>query len=107
MTAHNREIDGQHSTRAPVHQLRVATYNIHKCRGLDRKVSPERIVAVLHELEADIFCLQEVVDAPMHPIWDQAGKIAAALPGYKPCFGYNRPLHGGRYGNMTLTRLPL
>ena len=89
-------------------QFRVATYNIHKSRGMDRKTAPERIVAVLQHLDADIVCLQEVVDAPSHSrIFDQAGEIARALPGYTWCFGDNRPLRGGRYGNMTLTRFPL
>lgn len=90
-----------------VQRLRIATYNIHKSRGLDRKVSPARVVDVLRTLDADIFCLQEVVDAPEHPMWNQAAQIADAFPGYTHCFGSNRPLHGGRYGNMTLTRLPL
>ncbi|HEY5382076.1 MAG TPA: endonuclease/exonuclease/phosphatase family protein [Acidobacteriaceae bacterium] len=88
--------------------LRVATYNIHKCRGFDRKTSPERILDVIRELDADILCLQEVVNAPDGPrLFDQAGEIARALPGYVWCFGDNRPLRGGTYGNMTLTRLPL
>lgn len=88
-------------------RLRVVTYNIHKCRGLDGKTSAARIVQVLEDLNADIVCLQEVVDAPAHALYNQAGEIAAALPQYTACFGSNRPLHGGRYGNMTLTRMPL
>jgi endonuclease/exonuclease/phosphatase family metal-dependent hydrolase len=91
-----------------VTRFRVATYNIHKCRGLDRKTSPERIIAVLYELEAHILCLQEVVDAPDGPpIFDQAREIAKAFPGYERCFGSNRTHRGGNYGNMTLTRFPL
>lgn len=89
-------------------RFRVATYNIHKCQGFDRKTSPERIIAVIRELDADILCLQEVVDAPHGSrIFDQAGEIARALPEYAWCFGTNRPLRGGNYGNMTLTRLPM
>ncbi|MEZ5681176.1 MAG: endonuclease/exonuclease/phosphatase family protein [Erythrobacter sp.] len=41
-------------------QLRVASYNIHKAVGLDRKRDPERILSVLHEIDADIIALQEV-----------------------------------------------
>jgi endonuclease/exonuclease/phosphatase family metal-dependent hydrolase len=41
--------------------LRVATYNIHKCRGLDRRVRPERILDVLKHINADIIALQEVL----------------------------------------------
>ena len=31
----------------------IATYNMHKCRGLDRRVRPDRIVEVLKETGAD------------------------------------------------------
>jgi endonuclease/exonuclease/phosphatase family metal-dependent hydrolase len=41
--------------------LRITTDNIHKCRGLDRRVRPRRIAAVLKETESDIIALQEVV----------------------------------------------
>lgn len=91
-----------------VTHVRVATYNIHKCRGLDRKISPARIIAVLMELKAHILCLQEVVNVPGGPaIYDQAGEIARAFPEYAWCFGANRAYRGGDYGNMTLTRFPL
>ena len=89
-------------------QLKVATYNIHKCRGLDQKTSPERIVEVIQQMDADVVCLQEVVHAPEGlPHFNQAERIAAALPEYTWAFGGNRSLHGGTYGNMTLTRLSL
>lgn len=89
-------------------RFRVATYNIHKCKGFDERTSPERIVSVLSELDVDVFCLQEVVNAPDgSPLYDQAGEIARALPGYTSVFGANRALRGGEYGNMTLSRLPL
>lgn len=39
--------------------LRIASYNIRKCVGLDWKRDPKRIVAVLAELDADIVLLQE------------------------------------------------
>jgi len=95
-------------------RLRVVTYNIHKARGLDRRTSPARIIAILKELDADILCLQEVVNAPgMHlsargqSVFDQAGEIERAFPDYIHRFGANRPLHGGTYGNLTLSRLPI
>jgi endonuclease/exonuclease/phosphatase family metal-dependent hydrolase len=89
-------------------RLRVVTYNIHKCQGFDRKISPQRIIDVMRELRADIYCLQEVVhssSAAAH--FDQAQEIARAFPEYAWAFGANRTLRGGQYGNMTLTRLPL
>src|SRR3546814_11077170 len=44
-------------TRRP---LRVASYNIHSCRGLRGRCSPARIAAVIEELDADIVALQEI-----------------------------------------------
>jgi len=41
-------------------KLRLASYNVHKCVGLDRRRRPERIVAVLNAVDADIVALQEV-----------------------------------------------
>ena len=40
-------------------KLTVASYNIHKAVGLDRRRDPERILAVLHEINADVVALQE------------------------------------------------
>jgi endonuclease/exonuclease/phosphatase family metal-dependent hydrolase len=41
-------------------QLTFASYNIHKAVGLDGRRDPERILAVLREIGADIVALQEV-----------------------------------------------
>ncbi|MBS1814548.1 MAG: endonuclease/exonuclease/phosphatase family protein [Acidobacteria bacterium] len=88
--------------------LRVATYNIHKCRGLDRKTMPERIAEIIRQLDADVVCLQEVVHAPGgSQAFNQAERIAESLGEYAWSFGENRSLHGGAYGNMTLSRLPI
>ena len=40
-------------------QLKIASYNIHKGIGLDRKRDPDRILSVLAEIDADIVALQE------------------------------------------------
>jgi endonuclease/exonuclease/phosphatase family metal-dependent hydrolase len=39
--------------------LTFASYNIHKAVGLDRRRDPARILAVLHEIDADVIALQE------------------------------------------------
>jgi endonuclease/exonuclease/phosphatase family metal-dependent hydrolase len=86
--------------------IRLVTYNVHKCRGWDRRVSPERIARVLAPLDADCIALQEVVDATPLGRINQAQAIADALPGkYKAVFGRTRDLRGSHYGNATLTRL--
>ena len=88
--------------------LRIATYNVHKCRGMDRKTSPERIARILQTLDADVIGVQEILDVRKGPAeLDQARHLADSLPGYSWCVGENRPLHGGAYGNMTLSRLSI
>jgi endonuclease/exonuclease/phosphatase family metal-dependent hydrolase len=39
--------------------IRLASYNIHKCVGTDRRRDPQRILDVLAEINADIVALQE------------------------------------------------
>ena len=40
--------------------MKVASYNIHKCRGVDGVTRPDRIIGVIRELGADVIALQEV-----------------------------------------------
>lgn len=40
--------------------LRLASYNVHKCLGLDRRRRPDRVLAVMAALRADVLALQEV-----------------------------------------------
>jgi endonuclease/exonuclease/phosphatase family metal-dependent hydrolase len=92
--------------RGPDH-IRVVTYNAHKCRGLDGRVRPHRIVKVLREIDPDIVALQEIVgaaDAKREE--DQAGYIASEL-GFTACMGQNRTINGAPYGNLVLSRYPM
>lgn len=90
-----------------IDSLRVATYNVHKCEGLDRRVKPERIVEVLREVDADIIGLQEVVcfqgQEDRH---DQAHFIARQLE-MDFRLGENRRIRGAAYGNVVLSRYPI
>ena len=102
-------IDCSHLCRMRTfHQsVRVVTYNIHKCRGLDRRVQPGRIVDILGEINADILALQEVLSVEGRSREaDQAQFIAEEL-GLDFAFGETRHLNGGRYGNVILTHFPI
>jgi endonuclease/exonuclease/phosphatase family metal-dependent hydrolase len=89
-------------------RIRVATYNVHKCKGLDGRTNPERIAKIIAKLNADVVAIQEILDVREgRPEFDQVRRIAESLSNYRQCFGMNRPLYGGRYGNLTLSRFPV
>ena len=60
---------GGMTSLAPAPTLRVASYNIRKAIGTDRRRNPERILAVLREVDADIVALQEVKDYSVFTSW--------------------------------------
>ena len=90
-----------------IHRFRVVTYNVHKCRGLDRRVRPSRIVEVLREIDADIIALQEVLSITNGEREDDQSRFIAEELGFDYCLGENRKLRGGSYGNVVLSRLPM
>ncbi len=88
-------------------KIRVATYNTHKCRGIDGRVRPSRIVEVLREIRADIVALQEIVSRPgPSGEEDQARYVAEALQ-MRYVMGPVRRLRGAIYGNVVLSRFPI
>lgn len=88
-------------------RLRVVSYNVHACVGLDGRLSPERIARVLARLAPDVVALQEL-DAGRERSGgvDQAAAIAAALSmelAFHPTFARAEE----RFGDAVLSRLPL
>lgn len=85
-------------------ELTVASYNIHKGVGLDRQRDPERILAVLREIDADVIALQEADR--------RFGERASVLPrnaiedytGWKVVRVGHLPLSIGWHGNALLVR---
>jgi endonuclease/exonuclease/phosphatase family metal-dependent hydrolase len=98
----------------PAPSLKIVTYNIHACVGIDRQYDPARIAAVLRGIDADIACLQEV--AARRRIgrhadqWaylaDATGRhIVRPSPGGKAARGMRK--RRPRIGNAILTRFPV
>jgi endonuclease/exonuclease/phosphatase family metal-dependent hydrolase len=77
----------------------IASYNIHKGAGLDRRVDLDRIADVMREIDADLVGVQEV----FRP---QALELAELL-GFQVAMGPIRERDGLPYGNAVLTRLPI
>jgi endonuclease/exonuclease/phosphatase family metal-dependent hydrolase len=85
--------------------MRIVTYNIHKGRGMDGRISIKRIRDVLQELEADIIALQEVFSVCDGQV-GQVETLASDL-GLHAAFGCTRHRRGRPYGNAILTRWPI
>lgn len=89
----------------PSRTLRVATYNIHRCRGLDGRTLPRRISEVLADIRADVIALQEVVGPGPRGV-DHAEEIGARL-GMGWIMAPARHLRGHQFGNVVLSHLPI
>jgi endonuclease/exonuclease/phosphatase family metal-dependent hydrolase len=87
-----------------MNRFRIATYNIHKGRGLDGRVRIERIARVLAEIDADVVALQEVVSHEGLSIQDHQASYLADRFAYSYAIGETRKHRGGVYGNVTLSR---
>jgi len=92
-------------TLSPRSTLRVATYNIHRCRGLDGRTRPDRIAAVLKSIDADVIALQEVI-GPGPTTGGHAEELGAML-GMGWVMAPARQLRGHQFGNAVLSRLPI
>jgi endonuclease/exonuclease/phosphatase family metal-dependent hydrolase len=87
--------------------LRIMTYNIHSCIGMDGKISPQRIARVIAQHAPDIVALQELdVGRSRTNRVDQASIIAQSLNmdvHFMPTVHFEK----GRYGNAILTHFPM
>lgn len=94
---------------APGQPLRIvaATYNIHSCVGTDRRYNPERVAAVLAELDADIIGLQEVDTRLSAGRGLNQGVFLAEALGFYFVAGLNIVEHRGCFGNALLSRWPI
>jgi endonuclease/exonuclease/phosphatase family metal-dependent hydrolase len=87
-----------------VKKFRIASYNIHKGRGLDGRIRIERIARVLDQIEADVVALQEVVSHEGSSIQDHQASYLADRYGFFYAIGETRKHRGGVYGNVTMSR---
>jgi endonuclease/exonuclease/phosphatase family metal-dependent hydrolase len=88
-------------------RLAIASYNVHRCVGLDRQCSPARIAAVLRELDCDIYALQEVDNSPGAHEDSQQLEYLSVATAMTSVPGLRIVRHMGEYGNAILTRLPI
>lgn len=97
----------QNHIREAEQVLRIASYNIHRSIGTDKKLDPERIRGVLTGLNADIIALQEV-DSGIHSKGEcQVEFIRRTFPEYHLVEGPTIVDERGKYGNVLLSKLPM
>jgi len=94
----------EHPPADPAAPIRIATYNIHRAIGRDRRRDPERIVRVLAELDADVIALQEVESR--HGDIDMLAYLARRS-GLQAVAGPTLSTGLRDYGNAVLTRASL
>lgn len=96
--------------------MKLVTWNVQWCRGVDGVVSPQRIVDSARSLgDFDVLCLQEVASGftalPGSQGEDQFQALAALLPEFTAIEGYAIDLPGTpgrrRFGNLLLSRYPV
>ncbi|MBI5426761.1 MAG: endonuclease/exonuclease/phosphatase family protein [Nitrospinae bacterium] len=87
--------------------LRIMTYNVHLCRGMDGKLSPARIAKVIAHYDPDIVALQELDKGrPRTGEVDQAHVIARDLEmefHFHPAIQVEEEA----YGDAILSRYPM
>ena len=86
--------------------IRVMTYNVHHCMGMDGRLSPLRIARVISMYEPDVIALQEVHSYDRHSKFsDQAGLLANEL-GMYVVYSPVKRIAGGYFGNAILSKYP-
>lgn len=84
--------------------IKVASYNMHKSVGLDRRCDPERTLHVLKEIDADVVALQEADRRFGKRMSVIAPHLLDEHTDWKPVPVTMRPLSMGWHGNVLLVR---
>lgn len=87
-------------------ELKVLSYNIHSCFGVDGKYDPSRVAAIIQNSGADLVALQEV-DSSLE-VRDGLNQLQylAYRTGLTPLMGPTLKRGYGSYGNALLSRFP-
>jgi len=89
-------------------KLRLLSYNIKHCQGMNGKVSIKEVAAAIASTQADLVSLQEVdYRNPRSAFADQAAALSSSLGMYH-VYGPNVTWGGvARFGNAVLSRYPI
>ena len=88
-------------------KLRVATYNVHGCMGMDRRRSEARIAEVIAEMSVDIVALQELDLGRRRSAGANQTKMIAEQLGWYSHFHPAMRRDDEHYGNAIISRYEL
>lgn len=88
---------------ASAQKLRLMSYNIHHCSGIDGVHSVDRIAEVFKKFSPDVVAIQEVDSLTRRSKADQVG-VLAEKAGYHGYFMQTIPHTGGGYGIGVLSK---
>ena len=78
--------------------VRILTYNVRNCRGMDDKIDYERIAAIINAILPQVAALQELDSATTRSKGRFVLKSVAEKCGMKYFYGASIPYQGGKYG---------
>jgi len=114
----NQSVDGQYNKSISVLNykytepgegvVRILTYNVRNCRGMDEKTDYERVANVINSIHPEVAALQELDSVTTRSIGTDVLKVIAKKCGMKYIYGASIPYRGGKYGIGILSKeIPL
>lgn len=96
-----------HRSRRGNGALRVMSYNVHSCVGMDSRVAPERIARVIGQYLPDIVALQELDMSKVRTGSVDQAKLIANLLDMQYHFYPTLQFEEEKYGDAIITHLPI
>jgi len=84
--------------------LRILTYNVRNCLGMDEKIDYDRIAAVINAIHPDVVALQELDSVTTRSNSVDVLKTVANKCRMKYTYGASIPYRGGKYGIGILSK---
>ena len=100
-------LDGPAETETPPGHLKVMSYNVHSCGGMDGRISPRRIARIIAQQAPDIVALQELDCGRARSRGEDQANMIAELLEYHVVFCPTVTAGSERYGHAVLSRWPL
>jgi endonuclease/exonuclease/phosphatase family metal-dependent hydrolase len=105
LATQNNMLKQTHKTTSK--SIRILTYNVHSCIGMDGKLSPQRIARIIAQYQPDVVALQELDVGRRRTDNVHQAKIISEYLAMEYHFHPAIHIEEERYGNAILTHLPV